>query len=238
MNVSTNKDFLRAILFAVWVAFGVGQTASAHAQECTDGDVVRLDTHHQELAQSYRKKLIEYSGAMKRKEPSERVQEKHQMSENINSEIRAVNSRIADCAKRAQNALAMYYFANESMRNGDWYLGTLKILSEDEAIDLSIKTAIQEAMDSAFGEAAVWYRNSADRGVIGAMYALGFVYAEGKGVHRSEFLAVEWYNKAALSSLAMQDRGFAVACLEKMTKLAPTHPLTMSLTQKIYGQAN
>ena len=46
-------------------------------------------------------------------------------------------------------------------------------------------------------ESVKWYRKAAERGDANAQYALGYMYANGKGVTKDEVEAVNWYRKAA-----------------------------------------
>lgn len=228
------KAITKAILVIVMI-LGVGQAAIAQAGACSDNDVLALEGKRHELTQVVRNKLIEYAEARKRNEPSDH---QFEMYKKANSDMSAVNSEIANCAKTWNNAIAMHFFANELIRNGDMSLKMVRTLEDSKALDLSIKEKLQEDANNQFAAAVEWYRKSADKGVIGAMYELGSLHAEGKGGSKSLFIAVEWYSKAATKSLSSDPtyRDFPVACLEKMTQLAPSHPLTVALTKKLYGE--
>ena len=48
-----------------------------------------------------------------------------------------------------------------------------------------------------YAEAVKWYRKAAEQGFAGAQFALGRMYAEGKGVPLDEVEATKWYRLAA-----------------------------------------
>jgi TPR repeat protein len=52
-------------------------------------------------------------------------------------------------------------------------------------------------MAADYSEALRWYRRAVEKGLPGAMYSLGWMYAEGRGVPRDDAEAVKWYRKAA-----------------------------------------
>jgi localization factor PodJL len=48
-----------------------------------------------------------------------------------------------------------------------------------------------------YGEAAVWFRRAAERGVVDSQYNLGLLYEAGRGVERNLREAYRWYSVAA-----------------------------------------
>lgn len=232
MKYIMNKSLLGSALFAIFIILGAIQEVFAQAGDCTDSAVVFLEGRRSELFQSSIYKFAEYADARERNQPSSHLFEAYQK---INTDISLVNSKIQYCAEKEQNALAMYYFANESMRRGDQAINMIRSFEDKKALDSSTKVTLLDASNKEFSVAVEWYQKSSAMGVIGSMYELGNLYSKGKGLPKSEYLAVEWYNKAALKSLEQQKRDFAVSCLEKMSQLAPNHPLTLALTKKIYA---
>ena len=47
-----------------------------------------------------------------------------------------------------------------------------------------------------------WFRKAADKDYASAMFSLGVMYADGRGVTQSDTQAVEWYRKAAAKDYA------------------------------------
>ncbi len=130
--------------------------------------------------------------------------------------------RDADKARASLTKLA-----DEGVAEADVYLGMLASFSstsdEDTARAVThLRRAAQN--DEAFGqfllaahlekgdgvpadpgEAAEWYRKSADAGILQAQHNLGLLHLEGRGVPASPFRAQRWLRKAA-------DQGYPPSC--------------------------
>jgi len=71
-----------------------------------------------------------------------------------------------------------------------------KYSGNKESEELS-KKALQHMLSKEWKEAASYYEKAAELGHMGAQYALGEFYSEGKGVNKNGNKAVYWYKRAA-----------------------------------------
>ncbi|MFN7098504.1 MAG: tetratricopeptide repeat protein, partial [Gammaproteobacteria bacterium] len=63
--------------------------------------------------------------------------------------------------------------------------------------NLGIMYANGRGVEKDYGEAARWYRKSAEQGFAQAQHSLGWMYENGHGVEKDEAKAVKWYRKSA-----------------------------------------
>lgn len=147
-------------------------------------------------------------------------------------QIHAEEELIQQCAKIG-HIHAAYLYGNSQIMWGNVTMPSAEVAGKLGPLAAS---RLRESADGYYAVGNKWLTIAAANGHLHAMYALGDNYLEGKGVTASKFLAIEWYYKAATSALANKARDYAVHCLETMTNLDPNHPLTIRLSESIYGK--
>lgn len=84
-----------------------------------------------------------------------------------------------------------------------------------------------------YGEAARWWRTSAEGGLAQAQYNLGVLYERGQGVPRSDAQAAEWYGRAARQGLAAAE--FNLGVLYEHGRGVPANPAEAAAWYKKAG---
>lgn len=160
------------------------------------------------------------------------TQNRSAVAQKHSSEQGAAAGEMLACAI-AGNVRAMYLAGKNYETDGT---STVDIANMDVLKNSNPKDAaqIKDIGEGQLKEAATWYRRAADKGEVNAMYSLGQMYAEGKGVAKSTFVAIDWLYRAGIWGVENNAREFALRNLEKMTEIAPKNPLTVELSNRIY----
>lgn len=153
-------------------------------------------------------------------------------------QLNSVNAALSACAKGG-SSLAAYVVGEETWRDADSWREFSVMLRRPEFRSSGGEVhaaAARVSANASYAEAIQYFRAAAAGGQPAAMYSLAEAYRDGKGVERSAFVAIEWFDKAARAATALgASREYAIRCLEQMTILGQQHPLTVRLSSELYG---
>ena len=121
-------------------------------------------------------------------------------------------------------------------RAAKWFRKAAQQGDADAQYNLGIMYHEGEGVEQDYDKAIKWWRRAAEQGVANAQYNLGVVYQHGTGVPQSDSNALEWFSRAVKSALAEDDREQAFTCYDRMREVAPDHPLTKRVYEKLYGE--
>ena len=80
-----------------------------------------------------------------------------------------------------------------------------------------------------YEKAATYYKQACNAGVADGCWNVGAMYADGTGVIKSGLAAAEWFYKAGIGYLKIEERERALAALETIQKIDKAHPLGSKL---------
>jgi TPR repeat protein len=133
----------------------------------------------------------------------------------------------------------------ELYKEGDEYRAQLQRLADSGNIEAQyllgiyrfneVDSSTSEAIAQSWLSDAVKYlRMAVASDYAPAVEALAHMSAVGKGLPKSDLVAIEWYAKAGTTYLKQGDRDNALICLEKAKKLDENNPATKALVDKLF----
>jgi TPR repeat protein len=210
----------------------LGATTPILAVDCSIEGVISIDRQRESLKAAG---LARLKNGQKNREGRYEFAPTPESEQKLKLEL---DKLIKDCAD-AGNTLATYIAGEDARILGEQqesvFTSFATFLSRNPDPSLAVQNAqLKRAADDSYREAVRWFEKSSAVGYIPAMFELAKLHRDGKGVSKSAFLAIEWFDRAARGSLANGSREAAARCLEEMTKISSSHPLTVRLTQEIY----
>ena len=88
-----------------------------------------------------------------------------------------------------------------------------------------------KGMDSTrdYEKAVAYYKQACNSGVAAGCWNVAIMYADGIGVFKSGLAAAEWFYKAGIGYLKIEERDRALSALESIQKIDRGHPLGIKL---------
>jgi hypothetical protein len=110
-----------------------------------------------------------------------------------------------------------------------FYWGVLIAESQKQFVDSNITEARLKARNQSFQLAIGYFKKACSGGVATACWNIGNFLVNGYGETKSGLAAAEWYYKAGLRYLDVNERDRALASLEEIRKIDVNHPLAKKL---------
>jgi tetratricopeptide (TPR) repeat protein len=90
------------------------------------------------------------------------------------------------------------------------------VYASQPSLNSSAKDCWNEILES--------FKTAGAAGIARSLFSVGYIYENGLGVSKSNYLAADWYIKAADANLATGQREDALEALEGLVRVTPDHP--------------
>ena len=216
----------------LWALLFLGISTPILAIDCTSEEVISIENQRESLKAL---QLARLKNGQKNREGRYEFAPTPEAEQKQRSEL---DKSMKTCAD-AGHILATYIAGEDARIIGEQqesaFASFSNFLSRNPDPSLAVQNAqLKRAAEDSYREAVRWFEKSSAVGYIPAMFELAKLHRDGKGVPKSAFLAIEWFDRAGRGSLANGSRDAAARSLEEMTKISSSHPLTVRLTQEIY----
>jgi len=211
-----------------------------NAKACETEDVVTIEKSRQEINERVKSRFSKITRDSKGVIDIPPTPESERISQ------ADLDKKLLVCANLG-NSFAEFLMARDSkflaQSDEKAYESLNKIAQENRfQIDPVHRVQINGLKQSAFNSYQValnWYLKSTKRDYAPAMDELAELFRDGKGTEKSIFLAVTWFDRAARTYFSQYGdiaKPTITRLLEKMTEIAPNHPLSnISLIKQRLG---